>query len=311
MGERPRGVTRKISSRTDPSGHGFDIAVFATIAGGELTFGAAAAGEGPVLLGVAVNPFLAFLLLAVIFYLAIKMFQIEWNCARHGVSVADCGSAEGSATGVGFLDILFATAHIDGVVNAVNTCKVKVKPGGAKQIFDFAVQCPGSPNSTGQDDDCVAKGVADAAQGVVGDALTGGGDPAGIIAGLPGDVASGIGGSIACSTGIPSCSGTSAPSPVNGGVYALLNDEGTVVYVGRTNDLARRQMEHSRDSIMGALNFQILYKTDDYATMRGLEQIEYERYHPALNKSRPISPSNPNGRNYLTAARDFLDCIGG
>jgi len=193
----------------------------------------------------------------------------------------------------------------------VNTCKVKVKPGGAKQIFDFALQCPGSPNPTGQDDDCVAKGVADAAQGVVGDALTGGGDPAGIIAGLPGDVASGIGGSIACSTGIPSCRGTSGASSAKGGVYALVDQDGTVAYVGHTNDLARRETEHLGSSATGRYVFETLYETDDYATMRGLEQIAYDEYHPVLNKIRPIDPSNPNGQGYLNAAKAFLACVGG
>jgi hypothetical protein len=56
-----------------------------------------------------------------------------------------------------------------------------------------------------------------------------------------------------------------------GGVYSLRNEAGDVVRTGRTNNLARRAGEHARDPELGQYRFQAEYRTDDYATQRGLE----------------------------------------
>ncbi len=78
-----------------------------------------------------------------------------------------------------------------------------------------------------------------------------------------------------------------------GGTYVLRDAEGTVVRSGRTNDLARREAEHLRDPDLAEFQFEPAYRTDVYAEQRGLEQIQHNQYNPALNKIRPISPSNP------------------
>jgi hypothetical protein len=55
----------------------------------------------------------------------------------------------------------------------------------------------------------------------------------------------------------------------------------------------------------------VIYKTDDYATLRGLEQIAYAQYKATafLNKIRGISAKNPNITTYMEAAKNFLKTI--
>jgi RHS repeat-associated protein len=94
---------------------------------------------------------------------------------------------------------------------------------------------------------------------------------------------------------------------VKGGVYALRNAEGAIMRTGRTCDLARREGEHMLDPALGHLKFTPIYRTDEYAEQRGLEQIVHDLYNPPLNKISPISPSNPHGQSYIDAGNDFIN----
>jgi RHS repeat-associated protein len=91
-----------------------------------------------------------------------------------------------------------------------------------------------------------------------------------------------------------------------GGTYVLRNrDTGVPEYVGRTNDLARREREHGRNPALNDLDFDVDKETDDYDAQRGREDIIYGRARgescPLRNKNRPIAPGNPNGDRYREA----------
>ena len=75
---------------------------------------------------------------------------------------------------------------------------------------------------------------------------------------------------------------------------------------GRTNDLARRQLEHARDPALKDLDLATAHRTDMRAEQRGLEQMLHDQYSPPLNAIRPISPGNPKLNDYMDAARRFL-----
>lgn len=92
-----------------------------------------------------------------------------------------------------------------------------------------------------------------------------------------------------------------------GGVYSLRDETGNIVRTGRSNDLARREAEHARDPALGRYRFQPEYRSDDYATQRGLEQLLHDDFLPPLNKIRPISPKNPRFDEYMGAGRAFKD----
>ena len=81
--------------------------------------------------------------------------------------------------------------------------------------------------------------------------------------------------------------------------------KGGVERTGRSKDLARREAEHARDRELGRYRFQPEYRTDDYATQRGLERLLHDDFLPPLNKIRPISPSNPRMDEYMRAGRAF------
>lgn len=91
-----------------------------------------------------------------------------------------------------------------------------------------------------------------------------------------------------------------------GGTYLLRDAEGNVARTGRTNDLARRELEHARDPALKDLDFEPVHRTDVYEEQRGLEQLLHDTYNPPLNKLQPISPSNPNFQKYMDAADAFL-----
>jgi hypothetical protein len=92
-----------------------------------------------------------------------------------------------------------------------------------------------------------------------------------------------------------------------GDVYNLRDEAAEVVRTGRTNNLARRAGEHARDPELGQYRFQVEYRTDDYATQRGLEQLLDEDFLPPLNKIKPISESNPRRAEHMRAGRAFRD----
>lgn len=90
-----------------------------------------------------------------------------------------------------------------------------------------------------------------------------------------------------------------------GGVYSLRDEAGNVVRTGRTKDLARRRGEHARDPELGQYRFRPEYRTDDYTTQRGLEQLLHDEWLPPLNRIRPISPRNRRIDEYLRAGQEF------
>ena len=93
---------------------------------------------------------------------------------------------------------------------------------------------------------------------------------------------------------------------VAGGTYKLVDPTtGEVMRTGRTNDLNRRQSEHRRNVVTRGLDFERDWVTNDYAVQRGREQMLHEQYQPALNRIRPISPTNPKLQEYLTVAHNF------
>ncbi|MEV6443061.1 RHS repeat-associated core domain-containing protein [Amycolatopsis sp. NPDC051716] len=95
-----------------------------------------------------------------------------------------------------------------------------------------------------------------------------------------------------------------------GGVYTLRDDDGNVQYVGRTNDFGKRRIAHGSSPTKGGLNFQQEYTSQDYDTVRGLEQYLYDVHSPILNKIRPISLRNGNIGKYLEAACKFIGELG-
>lgn len=96
-----------------------------------------------------------------------------------------------------------------------------------------------------------------------------------------------------------------------GGAY-VLRDPITkqVVRCGRTCNFARREAEHARDPSLKRYDFDPIYRTNDAAAQRGLEQRLYDQYHAPLDKIRPISPTNPRLVEYLDAADRFLNLNG-
>jgi len=97
-----------------------------------------------------------------------------------------------------------------------------------------------------------------------------------------------------------------AENLAKGGTYVLKNIEGAVMRTGRTNDLARRELEHARDPKLEDLRFQEAHRTDVRSEQRGLEQMLHDQHNPPLNAINPISPSNPRLQEYMDAARNFL-----
>jgi hypothetical protein len=91
-----------------------------------------------------------------------------------------------------------------------------------------------------------------------------------------------------------------------GGAYVLRDADGAVIRSGRTGNLAAREDQHRRSRELPKHKFDPAYRTDSYLEQRGLEQILHDRYHPPLNKIRPISPSNKNIGTYMDAARKHL-----
>lgn len=89
-----------------------------------------------------------------------------------------------------------------------------------------------------------------------------------------------------------------------GGTYLLRDVAGNIVRIGRTNNLARRGVEHARE--LREFIFEVVHRTDDYFEQRGLEQLLYDNYMPVLNKIRPIALKNPKLNVYINAALDYL-----
>ena len=92
-----------------------------------------------------------------------------------------------------------------------------------------------------------------------------------------------------------------------GGTYVLKNELGDVMRSGRTKDLARRECEHARDPDLKDYVFEPVYRTDNYAQQRGLEELLNKTYNPPLDKILPIGSRNPNAQAYRDAAQQYLN----
>jgi hypothetical protein len=92
-------------------------------------------------------------------------------------------------------------------------------------------------------------------------------------------------------------------------VYRLVDPvTGEVV---RTGDLAARRGQHARATETANYRFEVIFRTDNYAEQRGLEQLAHEAHgRPRLNKISPIASRNPRRNHYLNAADDFLTMFG-
>ncbi|MFJ4808987.1 polymorphic toxin-type HINT domain-containing protein [Streptomyces longwoodensis] len=90
-----------------------------------------------------------------------------------------------------------------------------------------------------------------------------------------------------------------------GGIYALVSENGTVMRTGMATDLQSRLATHRRD--YPGLTGVVLYRTDNRAARRGLEEMVENWYTPILANQRAIRLDNPRRQEYLQSARDFLD----
>jgi RHS repeat-associated protein len=97
-----------------------------------------------------------------------------------------------------------------------------------------------------------------------------------------------------------------------GGVYTLTRD-GQVVYVGRTNDLYRRQIEHRNDPAFRDFKFGVARETNSYFEQRGIEQRLMDRFgaesltgRPEFNSINGISPRNSLRELYFNSSDSVL-----
>jgi hypothetical protein len=101
-------------------------------------------------------------------------------------------------------------------------------------------------------------------------------------------------------------------NPARGGVYAWVNRDGRVEYVGRTNDIQARRQDYRNDPRFRGMTFRELAQTNVYAEQRGLEQRAIDRYgarsvtgRPDQNRIEGISPNNPLYDVYRNASDYF------
>jgi len=103
----------------------------------------------------------------------------------------------------------------------------------------------------------------------------------------------------------------SAARLVSAGVYALYDEVGELIYIGRSVDLNRRKSEWKRK---GFNDFRPLYDNLTHDEMHGLEEyrLNKERRKAAasgkrlMNKNRAVSRANKNRLSYMKAARNLL-----
>ena len=104
----------------------------------------------------------------------------------------------------------------------------------------------------------------------------------------------------------------SSTKSVSHTVYALVDSEGTVQYIGRTVNPATREAAHKANPNRADLTFTILATGLDYDTARGMEQSLMLYYHTLNtankmnNQINGIGPKNPNGPKYVAAAEGFI-----
>ena len=98
---------------------------------------------------------------------------------------------------------------------------------------------------------------------------------------------------------------TRTPCPPKSGVYALVDPNSRIVMrTGRTGNLEARGPQLRQNPDLKGFEYTPVYRTDNYAEQRGLEQILNNRataaqgFPPPFNYIQPISPGNPNYLNY-------------
>lgn len=86
--------------------------------------------------------------------------------------------------------------------------------------------------------------------------------------------------------------GCGVTPPAKPGEYRIRSGDGTITYIGETNNLARRAREHVRSGKLPAgqgCTSTIEYKVADgrssSRTRRAHEQQKIAQHHPALNRS--------------------------
>jgi hypothetical protein len=104
-----------------------------------------------------------------------------------------------------------------------------------------------------------------------------------------------------------------------GGTYRLKDPvTGRTRYVGQTNDLDRRRVEHANDPRFRDLDFEIRNRSDNYQARRGLEQRDYNdnwgdvpigqaQAQGSLNGQRPMAAGRADYDWRLELAQTFLD----
>ena len=93
-----------------------------------------------------------------------------------------------------------------------------------------------------------------------------------------------------------------------GGVYALLRGN-TVIYVGRSNDLYRRQIEHRSDDRFNDAKFMILSQTNVYAEQRISEQRAISRFGQGQLRNLP-QYNHINGISNSNSLLNFYNSVG-
>jgi hypothetical protein len=108
-----------------------------------------------------------------------------------------------------------------------------------------------------------------------------------------------------CGPGLLSASHEALGDPsARGGVYALVSESGVVQRTGSTSNLATRLAKHAKTypGLVGVA----LFRTDDYATYRGLEEMTENWFSPILARQSAIDLGNPRRGEYIQAASNFL-----
>ena len=98
----------------------------------------------------------------------------------------------------------------------------------------------------------------------------------------------------------------------NNSVYVLKDDTGTVQYVGRTTDVAKRAKAHEANPARAGLELEVIQPNLNYVQARAVEQAAMAYYHTINtankmnNQINGISPFNPKLGIYKEAAVGML-----
>ena len=82
-------------------------------------------------------------------------------------------------------------------------------------------------------------------------------------------------------------------TPAKPGEYRIRNDQGSISYIGETNNLARRTNEHIRNgklstgqSGMETIEYKVADGRSTSNTRREHERLKIAQHQPSLNKSK-------------------------